>query len=151
MGNFRNEGKLLNLIRNINTCMNHELNELYSPYGLTRPQAIILARIEQSGPMSLSTLADCLNMSRSNCCLIAQRLEKNGYLIRQRSSEDQRTVFLKNTEKSHKMIHRIENNVNEIIDRKLNMASEEEICKIMSGLELLYSLMMKTEERSEEK
>ena len=144
MGTFRNEGELLNLIRNINTHMNHELSNLYSPYGLTRPQAIILARIEQQGPLSVGTLAEQLNMTRSNCCLIAQRLEKNGYLIRQRCMEDQRTVLLSNTEKSHQMIHLIENNVNSIIDSKLNTASDEEIGKIMEGLELLYSVMLRT-------
>ena len=42
------ENELMNLVRSVNNHMNHVLNQFYSPYGLTRPQAIVLSEIERS-------------------------------------------------------------------------------------------------------
>lgn len=69
------ENELMNLVRSVNNHMNHVLNQFYSPYGLTRPQAIVLSEIERNGPVTVSLLAHRLGMTTSNLCLIAQRLE----------------------------------------------------------------------------
>ena len=68
------ENELMNLVRSVNNHMNHVLNQFYSPYGLTRPQAIVLSEIERNGPVTVSLLAHRLGMTTSNLCLIAQRL-----------------------------------------------------------------------------
>lgn len=73
------ENELMNLVRSVNNHMNHVLNQFYSPYGLTRPQAIVLSEIERHGPVTVSLLAQRLGMTTSNLCLIAQRLEKSGF------------------------------------------------------------------------
>ena len=73
------ENELMNLVRSVNNHMNHVLNQFYSPYGLTRPQAMVLSEIERNGPVTLSLLAQRLGMTTSNLCLIAQRLEKSGF------------------------------------------------------------------------
>ena len=51
------ENELMNLVRSVNNHMNHVLNQFYSPYGLTRPQAIVLSEIERNGPVTVSLLA----------------------------------------------------------------------------------------------
>ena len=57
------ENELMNLVRSVNNHMNHVLNQFYSPYGLTRPQAIVLSEIERNGPVTVSLLAHRLGMT----------------------------------------------------------------------------------------
>lgn len=138
-----NENELMNLVRSVNNHMNHVLNQFYSPYGLARPQAIVLSEIERHGPVTVSLLAQRLGMTTSNLCLIAQRLEKSGFLKRNRDPEDQRSVILINTMKSHELIHQVQESVNEMIWQRLEYTDPENLDKIMEGLRLLNAVMMK--------
>ena len=137
------ENELMNIVRSVNNHMNHVLNQFYSPYGLTRPQAIVLSEIERHGPVTVSLLAQRLGMTTSNLCLIAQRLEKSGFLKRNRDPEDQRSVILINTMKSHELIHQVQESVNEMIRQRLEYTDPENLDKIMEGLRLLNAVMMK--------
>lgn len=147
MTSYTEATELLDLVRSINHQINSVLNQYYAPYGLTRPQAIVLTEVEHGGPVSLSTLAQRLNMTTSNLCLIAQRLEKSGFLLRQRDPSDQRSVLLEGTGKTHELIGQIQAHVDCMVRLRLNHTDPENFDKIMEGLRLLNAVMAKEEDR----
>lgn len=104
-------------------------------YGLTMPQYQLLLAAMGGDATTLGSLADELNCSRGNLTGVADRLERDGWLVRERSTEDRRVVNIRLTEKG-----------TGVMAIKLEMAKElAEIAKIWSPDE--RSIMMRSLER----
>lgn len=72
---------------------------LNAKYGLTMPQyQLLLAAIHESD-MTLGGLSEQLNCSRGNVTGIVDRLERDGWLERERSTVDRRVITVRLTEK----------------------------------------------------
>lgn len=72
---------------------------LNAKYGLTMPQyQLLLAAIHESD-MTLGGLSEELNCSRGNVTGIVDRLERDGWLERERSKVDRRVITVRLTEK----------------------------------------------------
>ena len=72
-------------------------------YGLTMPQYHLLLAAQYGDATTLGSLADELNCSRGNLTGVADRLERDGWLLRERSTEDRRVVNIRLTEKGNKV------------------------------------------------
>lgn len=72
-------------------------------YGLTMPQYHLLLAAVYGDATTLGSLADELNCSRGNLTGVADRLERDGWLVRERSTEDRRVVNIRLTEKGTKV------------------------------------------------
>jgi DNA-binding MarR family transcriptional regulator len=72
-------------------------------YGLTMPQYMLLLAAMYGDATTLGGLADELNCSRGNLTGVADRLERDGWLVRERSTEDRRVVNIRLTEKGTKV------------------------------------------------
>lgn len=68
-------------------------------YGLTMPQYMLLLAALYGEANTLGGLADELNCSRGNLTGVADRLERDGWLVRERSTEDRRVVNIRLTDK----------------------------------------------------
>lgn len=74
---------------------------LNAKYGLTAPQYQLLLAAVQNADMTLGGLSDQLNCSRGNVTGIVDRLERDEWLKRERSTSDRRVITVKLTEKGH--------------------------------------------------
>lgn len=72
---------------------------LNAKYGLTMPQYQLLMAAVNETDATLGGLSEHLNCSRGNVTGIVDRLERDGWLDRERSSEDRRVITVKLTEK----------------------------------------------------
>ena len=61
-------------------------------YGLTTPQFGVLEALHHVGPLSLGELADKLLVTGGNVTYVMDRLEEQGLVTRERSSDDRRVV-----------------------------------------------------------
>lgn len=68
-------------------------------FGLTMPQYMLLLAATSGEATTLGALADDLNCSRGNLTGVADRLERDGWLVRERSTKDRRVVNIRLTEK----------------------------------------------------
>lgn len=68
------------------------------PAGLARSQFAILATLDRSGPVALSTLAEGLYMDRTTLTRNLKPLEKAGLASRRRSDSDARVALVEITE-----------------------------------------------------
>lgn len=97
-------------------------------YGLTMPQYQLLMAAMLGDATTLGGLADELNCSRGNLTGVADRLERDGWLVRERSTEDRRVVNIRLTEKGAK-----------VWEIKRELAKEqEELAKIWSADERMF-------------
>lgn len=68
-------------------------------YNLTMPQYQLLLAAMCEADTTLGGLSSHLNCSRGNVTGIVDRLERDGWLVRERSNEDRRVITVRLTEK----------------------------------------------------
>ena len=85
-----------------------------------------------------------MGLSNSTVSGIVDRLESQGYVERLRSKEDRRVVYVTTTPKMKEQVMFHENMLESIMEEALKQASEAELQQIVSGLELLNEILMKT-------
>jgi len=76
---------------------------LSAKYGLTVPQYQLLTAAVAQNDSTLGALSEQLNCSRGNVTGIVDRLERDGWLERERSAEDRRVITVKLTEKGNRV------------------------------------------------
>lgn len=95
--NEQNEERILNSLRRITRAIDIYSRKLNLLYGLTTPQLLCLDVLVKDGSMILKDLAKKINLGESTVNGIIDRLEAKHYVIRRRSSNDRRKVFLEVT------------------------------------------------------
>lgn len=73
-------------------------------YGLTAPQFGVLEALYHVGPLSLGELADKLLVTGGNITYVMDRLEEQGLVYRERSSDDRRVIQARLTLEGHELI-----------------------------------------------
>lgn len=71
---------------------------LLKTLGLTYPQYLVMLVLWDRGPQSVSQLGEALLLSSATLTPLLKRMEKAGWLIRQRSRQDERQVDIVLTE-----------------------------------------------------
>lgn len=74
---------------------------LSNKYGLTMPQYHLLLAAVNEKDTTLGGLSEHLNCSRGNVTGIVDRLERDGWLERERSHEDRRVITVRLTDKGN--------------------------------------------------
>lgn len=68
------------------------------PVGLTHPQYLVMLALWENEPLSVRRLADLLALESATVSPLLKRLEALGYVVRERSSSDERVVEIRLTE-----------------------------------------------------
>lgn len=72
-------------------------------HGLSWPGFTVLRTLRRSGPTSAKRLTAALACTHSNITGIVDRLERDGWVKRSRSTEDRRVIYLELTEKGRQI------------------------------------------------
>lgn len=81
--------------------------ELARRADLTGPQLTVVKMLEQIGDLSLSELSERIRAQNSTVTGIIDRMEREGLVVRERSKEDRRVVYIKLTAKGRKLAEEI--------------------------------------------
>lgn len=76
--------------------------------GVSMAQLHIMFTLQRSGEMTMSHLADVLNVSLSNATGLIDRLEERGYIARERVSTDRRVVLVRVTPAGEQMLDEVD-------------------------------------------
>lgn len=76
---------------------------LASQFGLTGPQLTVLKLLESFGDLSLSSLSERIRAQNSTVTGIIDRMEREGYVRRERSTADRRVIYIRLTEKGARL------------------------------------------------
>ena len=80
--------------------------EVLDPLHLTHPQYLVMLALWQSAPMALKDLAAVLRQEPATLSPLLKRLENQGYLTRERSAADERTLIVELTEEGRQLRER---------------------------------------------
>ena len=111
--------------------------ELARRADLTGPQLTVLKLLEQFGDLSLSGLSERIRAQNSTVTGIIDRMEREGLVVRERSKEDRRVVFIRMTDKGRALAREIPVEPMEIFRSALESLSGEEmrtLLRIMTKL-----------------
>lgn len=123
----------------------------YSPQGLTPQQISILMFLDQNGSMKVSDIASKLKMVDSNVSNICTRLEKAGFVKRDRLKDNQRIVIIELTGEAVSKMDEIKASVNELNLKVSECVSQQDLEVICTGLGKLNTLLDLLLEESHER
>ena len=98
-----------------------------SEFGLTGPQLTVLKLLESFGDLSLSTLSERIRAQNSTVTGIIDRMEREGLVVRERSTEDRRVVKIRLTPKGAELAADIPVEPMEMFRAALASLSKDEV------------------------
>ena len=123
---------------------NHAMNRVYAPVlkalDLTYPQYLVMITLWQSDGQLVGELGQKMHLESNTLTPLLKRLEKQGYVRRQRDAEDERKVRVTLTADGHALRERAECVPSQILEA-IGMAPEEilalsaQINKVRKNLE----------------
>lgn len=102
--------------------------------GITDQQWRIIRLLAQNGTLDFQDLANQACILRPSLTGILTRLEKAGYVVRLKPSNDQRRVYLKLTAEGEKLYRSIGEKVDECYDRIETVLSKEKMLQLQTLL-----------------
>lgn len=105
--------------------------ELAKRADLTGPQLTVVKLLEQVGDLSLSELSDKIRAQNSTVTGIIDRMEREGLVSRERSTEDRRVVHIRLTAKGRTLAGEIPVEPMEIFKGALESLSAQEMRDLM--------------------
>ena len=129
------------LFQEVMHLFKHNMKKLLGDAGISAPQGMVIGLLSKNKKMKITELSSKLCLSNSTVSGIIDRLEAQEMVVRERSKEDKRVVYVSiapNFEDMHKVFHKqMEKNVEKIISQ----GSPEELRKISEGLDALKKLL----------
>ena len=115
------------LISRIGKAHRNRANELLSSLNLHAGQELLLQQIYQQQGITLNELTYGMCVSAVTVTRTVERLEKNGFLKKERCSFDQRAVRVFLTEKGVSAVEAVEQKMWEVLERETvdNLTTEE--------------------------
>lgn len=108
--------------------------ELARRADLTGPQLTVVKILEQIGDLSLSELSERIRAQNSTVTGIIDRMEREGLVVRERSKEDRRVVYIRLTAKGRKLAEEIPVEPMEIFRNALECLSASETRELLKIL-----------------
>ena len=72
--------------------------------GLTAPQLLVLQTLQRNGAMTIGAIARAISLGQATVTTIVTRLENRKYLVREKSAQDRRKVYVSLTAAGKKIL-----------------------------------------------
>jgi len=115
--------------------------KLETEYRLTGPQQVLLNVIARGDGIPICSLAKAVSLSNATTSGIVDRLEKRGVVVRERSTSDRRTVFVKATEAGRETLKNTPPSLQEQFVQAFDRLIPREQQKILRSLEMVASML----------
>lgn len=129
------------LFQEVMNLFRHNMKKIIEDTGMTAPQGMIIGILSHKRKMKITELSSHLGLSNSTVSGIIDKLEMQEMVVRERSNEDKRVVYVSISPKfedMHKVFHKqIEKNIESL----MSQGSSEELNKILEGLNVLKKLL----------
>ncbi|MDF2880837.1 MAG: TrmB family transcriptional regulator [Clostridiaceae bacterium] len=135
------KAEVARLFFEVNKNFKHCMRKNFDDAGLTIPQTMVVFTLLKSGEMKISELSNQVNLSNSTVSGIIDRLEKQGLVVRTRSEEDRRTVFVSVTGKFKEVHKGFHKQIEKTFEDSLSSGTPEEMEKIIEGLNILKRIL----------
>jgi len=114
---------------------------LAKKYGLTGPQLLVMREISHLSETSIGNLANNISLSQATVTSILDRLEKSGYVRRDRSDKDKRRVMVSVTEAGFNKLNDAPSLLQETFVEEFRKLQGWEQTLILSSIQRVASMM----------
>ena len=128
-------------IRQIIRAIDLHSKKLSKESGLTGPQLILMRSIEELGEVTIRQLSQHTNMSQATATAILDRLERNGYVRRVRSTTDKRKVHAHLTDEGKARLSAAPLPLQESFINKFQSLEEWEQTLLLSSVQRISAMM----------
>lgn len=128
-------------LRRIFKAIQDYSHEVSSKFGITGPQLWVLKTIFQNGSLSLGELSKKMYLHPSTISGVVDRLEKKGYVLRDRDQEDRRVVKVQLTLKGERLVKRAPNPVQGKMIYGLRKLKREGLNSLCDSVQKLVEIM----------
>ena len=132
--------EIINLLQSAESKLSKARVNAFGAHGLTGPQIGILLLLDKKGAMKIGDIADERGMIHSNASNICSRLEKAGFIVRDRLKDDQRVVNIQLTDSARCKMVDIKACVDAFYRRIEENVSQKDFEDINTGLVKLNKL-----------
>ncbi len=101
--------EIMQSLRRIFKAIQDYSHEVSEKFGITGPQLWALKAISQNESLSLSDLSERMYLHRSTITGVIDRLEKKGYVTRNRDQVDRRVINVQLTREGRRLVKRAPN------------------------------------------
>lgn len=136
----KHEEVLVSLRRVIRATDLHS-KRLSKTSGLTSPQLLIMQTIRHAGEITAGELAKQVSLSQATITNILDRIEKRDWVVRQRSEQDKRKVFVSLTPEGLEKVKDSPTPLQENFVRQFNDLKEWEQSMILASLYRVAEMM----------
>ena len=134
--------KIERLLRHVAFIIKKRGREILVDFGITTPQFNALLALREEPDMTMGDLCEKLFLACSTATDLIDRMEKNGFLERNRDTEDRRVIRLSISDKGQQVIKEVIVARRRYVASMLERLGESEIDQLGASLEKLHSLMV---------
>ena len=128
-------------LRRIIKSLQNYSSEVYSHFGITGPQLWVLKTIYQNGSLPLGELSKRMYLHPSTLTAAVDRLEKKGYVFRNRIEKDRRVINVQLTHKGNSLAKRAPKPIQGKMIYGLRKLKKDEVFLIYRSVEKLVEIM----------
>jgi DNA-binding MarR family transcriptional regulator len=128
-------------LRRIFKAIGNYSQEVSRSFGITGPQLWALKTIQQMGRPSLSELGKSMYLRPSTMTGLIDRLEKKGFVLRERDQKDRRVIKIGLTVKAAALVKKSPNPIQGKMIHGLRKLKREELLSIFNALKKLVEIM----------
>lgn len=133
--------EVLIAIRRIIRATDIHSRRLTKTVGLTAPQLMVLQAIRDLGAVAISRLSSEVSLSQATVTTIIDRLERRGYVTRQRSEQDKRVVHALLTPAGEEALDSAPTPLQEAFSVRFEQLHDWEQSQILSALQRVAAMM----------
>ena len=133
--------EIMQSLRRIFKAIQDYSHEVSNKFGITGPQLWALKTISQNGKLSLGELTKKMYLHPSTITGVVDRLEKKGYVSRDRGQGDRRVINVQLTIHGKKLVKRAPNPVQGKMIYGLRRLKKEKLNSIYDSVNKLVEIM----------
>ena len=141
MDKVNKKAEVARLYFGVSRILKQSMRKNFEESGITLPQSIVIGTLIESGEMKITELSSKINLSNSTISGIIDRLEKQQLVVRTRSDEDRRAVYVSVTPKVKEYYKGIHEKVEKSFEDLLSEGTPEEVEIIVIGLNTLQKIL----------
>ncbi|MDW5470345.1 MarR family transcriptional regulator [Staphylococcus equorum] len=128
---------------NVNRLFGKFYEQQLKQFGLTFSQYLVLLALWEESPQTLLSIGGKLDLASNTLTPVLKRLERDGWVKREKSESDKRQLIVTLTEKSHQEKNAVHKAISECIAGEFDLDEYLRAKAIMDNLELTLSKLLK--------
>ncbi|KJR45997.1 Transcriptional regulator, MarR family [Desulfosporosinus sp. I2] len=136
--------KVANLFQEVMILFKQSMSKVFKDSGITAIEVMVLRLLSTEKRIKITELSSKLCLPNSTVSGILDRLEKQGMVVRERSQEDRRVVYVSISPHFKEMHQDMHENFKLNLEHVMNQGTAEDLNNIFKGLNTLKKLLSNT-------